>query len=555
MKSCSFHCPLLLLLLLFVAQINSVIEALPFGKPKGNASGNNDDEAAEVQVRVRGAAAVVTQQLRQAEQDAAIDASYSSDVTSLNSVVEAWFATENENDESSSKALRDALRHAANTTAMLVFMQTVRRSLHRHPELMYELPFTSNVIQTTLDELKIPYTTGWAKNTHPEAYTGPGGYGIVAHIGSMQPDQPCIILRADMDALPILEATPYVEAFKSRQTGKMHACGHDGHVTMLLGAAALLKNIEPLFPGTIRLVFQPAEEGGAGMKRMVEEGVVDKVVARSSSSQSTTSTITAQWAFGLHVWPTLPTGVVASKPGVLMAATEVFDIVLQGKGGHAAMPHLTIDPIVAASSFVLNVQTLVSRNLSPLEAGVVSVTHISTPGDAFNVIPATTKIRGTIRSLGTESLLDLRSKVDHMIQSTAAMYGCNYTISFSPDYYPPTVNDPILYNEFSRHVGAIVSREEKVREAVPTMGGEDFAFLAQRIPSTFFFIGQGTGGDNNQEHQVHMPRTDYGLHHPSFALDENVLPIGVEMHANLAIRALKALSENSSATLAQAEEL
>eukprot|EP00536_Pseudo-nitzschia_multiseries_P015694 jgi/Psemu1/263149/estExt_Genewise1Plus.C_9340006 len=394
---------------------------------------------------------------------------------------------------------------------------------------MYELPFTSETIQNILDELGIEYTTGWAKNTHPDVYPGSGGYGIVAHIGSRDENKPCVILRADMDALPIVESTEGIETFKSTTPGKMHACGHDGHVTMLLGAAALLKSVEKEIEGTVRLVFQPAEEGGAGMKRMVEEGIVELVPK-------------AQNAFGMHVWPTLPTGTVASRAGPLMAAAEMFEIVVTGKGGHAAMPHLTIDPIVAASSFVTNLQTIVSRTISPLESGVVSVTQI-TAGDAFNVIPASAIIRGTIRALSTEMLMSLRDKVSQMLDATDLTHGCKSTIKFSPDFYPPAVNDAELF-DWSKDVGALVSREGKTRDVVPTMGGEDFAFLAETVPSVFFFIGQGTGGDE----KYHIPRTDYGLHHPSFALDEEVLPVGVELHVNLALRSLKKLSQANDET-------
>ena len=510
-------------ILLSLLNWSNVATALPFGSKPGKKTDDNDDDAA-AQVRVRGTAAKVTKQLQSAD-DTSLLATVQTFVQDTSSVV------------LSSDNLQSALRAAANTTEMRDFLQSARRSLHRHPELMYDLPFTSEVIQTTLKELNISFTTGWARNTHPEAFPGPGGFGIVAHIGSMSADQPCVILRADMDALPILEATSHIDAFKSRQTGKMHACGHDGHVTMLLGAAAVLKQIEATLPGTVRLVFQPAEEGGAGMKRMIEEGVVEMEPR-------------AVWGFGMHVWPTLPTGVVASTAGALMAATETFEIVIHGKGGHAAMPHLTIDPIVAAASFILNVQTLVSRTVSPLDSGVVSVTQVETPGDAFNVIPASTKLRGTIRSLGTESLLDLRSKVEHMLQSVSTMYNCNSTIAYMPDYYPPTVNDATLFDKFAAPVGALVSREGVVRATVPTMGGEDFAFLAQTIPSTFFFVGQGSG---HQKEGDGIPPTNYGLHHPSFALDENVLPVGVELHTNLAIRALHALSRKDIAS--PAEEL
>mmetsp|Transcript_21877 Transcript_21877/g.46826 ORF Transcript_21877/g.46826 Transcript_21877/m.46826 type:complete len:426 (+) Transcript_21877:279-1556(+) len=423
----------------------------------------------------------------------------------------------------------------ANTQEMHNFLQATRRSLHRNPELMYELPHTSETIRGVLDELGVSYTTGWAKNTRREAYPGPGGYGIVAHIGTRSEDQPCVILRADMDALPILEATKGIDAFKSKTPGNMHACGHDGHVTMLLGAAVLLKKVEDEIVGTVRLVFQPAEEGGAGMKRMVEEGVVTKAPK-------------AQLAFGMHVWPTLPTGTVAARPGPQMAAAEMFTITLHGKGGHAAMPHLTIDPIVASSSLVVNLQSIVSRTVSPLQSGVVSVTQISA-GDAFNVIPASAVLKGTIRALSTEMLMSLRDKVEHMVKSTASLHGCNSTIQYSPDFYPPSVNDAELF-EWSAEVGALVSWEGKLRDVEPTMGGEDFSFLAETVPSTFFFVGQGGEGDERH----HIPRTDYGLHHPSFALDEEVLPIGVELHANLALRSLKKLlSSEESEEMTKAE--
>ena len=451
--------------------------------------------------------------------------------TPSSSVVEDFFHNQViDESDALSVSLKEKIHELANTKEMKDFLEIVRRSLHRKPELMYELPFTSNTIKSVLDEYGIPYTSGWAKNTHQEAFPGPGGYGIVAHIGSGKEDEPCIILRADMDALPIKEATEGIDNFKSSQSGKMHACGHDGHVTMLLGAAALLKKVEKEIKGTIRLVFQPAEEGGAGMKRMIEEGIVDKLKPK------------AQHAFGMHVWPTLPSGTVASRPGALMAAAEMFEIKIYGKGGHAAMPHLTIDPIITASSLITSLQTIVSRNISPLDSGVISVTQISA-GDAFNVIPASALIRGTIRALSTDMLMSLRDKLEHMLESTTAMYNCNSTITFSPDFYPPTINDKELF-EWSKNVGALVSNEGVLRDIEPTMGGEDFSFLAQIIPSTFFFVGQGSGGVDDDP-KYHIPRTDYGLHHPSFALDEHVLPIGVELHVNLALRSLKKLSQEN----------
>jgi len=234
----------------------------------------------------------------------------------------------------------------------------------------------------------------------------------------------------------------------------------------------------------------------------------------------------------------LPTGTIAAKPGTQMAAAEMFEMTIIGKGGHAAMPHLTIDPIVTASSLILNLQSIISRTISPLDSGVISVTAMNA-GDAFNVIPAHAVIKGTIRALTEEMLLSLRQKVDDMAHNTATVHQCNVTISYSPDYYLPSINDPTLF-PWSKSVGELVSHEGIVRDVEATMGGEDFAFLANEIPSTFFLLGQGSGGEHNIEKYA-VPRTDYGLHHPSFALDEEVLPIGVELHVNLALRGLKKL--------------
>ncbi len=397
------------------------------------------------------------------------------------------------------------------------FLVDTRRTLHRHPELMYQEEETSKAIQTILREFDIEFTTGWAVNTNPDVHPGPGGYGVVADIGTGK--EPCILLRADMDALPIMEQTNV--DFRSQYPNKMHACGHDGHTTMLLGAARILKGMENSLNGTVRLVFQPAEEGGAGAKRMREEGVL-------------TQQPKPALAMGMHVWPTLPSGVVAARPGPLLAACERFEITLQGVGGHAAMPHLVTDPIVTGASIIMNLQTIVSRNTSPLEAGVCSITKFEA-GSAFNIIPDSAIIWGTIRALSTETLLELRDRVQHIVQSTATTYGCNATIKYSPDYYPPTVNDPALFESFSKEVGALVSEEGRLRETEPTMGAEDFSFFAESIPSTFYLLGQGSG---------QVPPTNYGLHHPQFALDESVLTRGVELHVNWAVRALKKLAEN-----------
>jgi amidohydrolase len=442
-----------------------------------------------------------------------------------NNVVESFFSTSgssggnNNSSSSDDDALLREVRERAN--GIYDFLVYSRRFLHQHPELMYKEEITSAYVQKVLGDLDIKFTTGWGKNTKQNRISGSGGYGIVADIGTGGP--PCVLLRADMDALPILERTEGVNEFKSQNNGKMHACGHDGHTTMLLGAANLLKSMENSINGTVRLMFQPAEEGGAGGKRMREEGVLtmDPVVKH---------------AFGLHLWPTIPSGSVASRSGALLAAFEQFEILVSGVGGHAAMPHQTIDPIVAASTIVMNLQTIISRNLSPLESGVCSVTKFEA-GDAYNVIPHSALLRGTIRALSTKTLLSLKDRVLHVVETTAAMHGCNVTIEWAPDFYPPTVNDPLLFESFSKYVGGMVAQDSKLTNIEPTMGAEDFAFLAEHVPSTFFLLGQGSGKS---------PDSSFGLHHPHFAIDESVLPQGVELHVNVALRALRKLADDEN---------
>ena len=238
----------------------------------------------------------------------------------------------------------------------------------------------------------------------------------------------------------------------------------------------------------------------------------------------------------LHYTYRVPTGIIATRPGTVKAAAERFEIVISGVGGHAAMPHLTVDPIVTASSIVMNLQTLVSRSLSPLESGVCSITKFDA-GSAFNVIPASAVLRGTIRALSTDILMVLKNRVEQIVTNTAEMHGCEVGITYSADWYPPTINDEQLYEEFSKDIGAMLSASGEVLEVDPGMGAEDFGFIAEEIPSSYFMIGQGSGTN---------PPTNFGLHHPCFALDESILPQGVELHVNLALRALHMLGEVDS---------
>lgn len=429
-------------------------------------------------------------------------------------LVEDFFASDHVNGMASSRMYQKIRSRAA---LLHPFIVTNRRLLHRHPELMYQEAQTASIIRKALTDMGIKYTNGLGKNKYPDRIPGAGGHGLIADIGTGAP--PCVLLRADMDALPIQESDNNGFDFRSQNDGRMHACGHDGHVAMLLGAAAMLKEMEDSINGTVRLMFQPAEEGGAGAKSMREEGVLERNPR-------------VDCAFGLHLWPTLPTGDIASRPGPLLSASDRFKVEFTGKGGHAAMPQLAIDPIVATSATIMNLQTIVSRGLSPLESGVVSVTKVEA-GESFNVIPGASTMCGTVRALSTESLRMLRDKVDHIATQTAETYGCEAKIQHSPQYYPPTMNDPNLF-EFSSSVVGPLCQGGKLKHVDPVMCGEDFAFIAEAVPSNFFFLGQGSGQN---------PRTDFGLHHEQFAIDEDVLSLGVELHVNLALRALKELSK------------
>lgn len=400
---------------------------------------------------------------------------------------------------------------------------SLRRELHRLPELMYNESVTSEKIGNVLSSLGVDFTTGWSVNTkHAELAakgfeSGEGSTGIVAEIGTGKP--PCVLLRADIDALPMVERTPL--PFSSEYQGRMHACGHDGHAAMLVGAAAVLKKREAELNGTVRLVWQPAEEGGAGGKRMVEEGVLTKYPA-------------AQAAFGFHQWPFEPIGVVSGRPNEVMAATELFDILISGSGGHAAMPHMVKDPIVAAAHVVSSLQSIASRETSPLDSAVVSVTMFNA-GSAYNVIPDGASIGGTIRSLTQSGLLTLKDRVAKIVELAAAAHRCNASISWSPDAYPPTVNDPDLY-KWVEEVAADASITGKIEPIQPTMGGEDFSFIAQQVPSVFLLLGQGDKHFTLPEDPEQEYDTTVTVHNSRFVLNENVLQRGVALHAHLAIR-------------------
>ena len=376
-----------------------------------------------------------------------------------------------------------------------------RRTIHRHPELMYEEFETSKLVQNTLKELKIPYKKDIAIT------------GVVGTIGNG--NGPCIALRADMDALPIHEETDI--DFKSEIDGKMHACGHDCHTAMLLGAARVLKENEDKIKGTIKLIFQPAEEGGAGGKMMREQGVLlDPKV---------------QQIFALHVAGTIPVGTLASREGTLLAATSSIKILVKGKGGHAAAPHNTNDPVVTGSKIVVELQTLVSRELNPLEPGVISIT-MANAGSAFNVIPSTMALQGTIRSLTIEGVSNLQTRVKEVAQSIAKANRCEAEVSFPGNDYPPTINDAGCWQLGKSAAKEILGEENLIEMLDPIMGGEDFAYYTEEVPGCFSFLGVGN------------PDIDavYDVHHPMFKVDEKALSLGTAIHVNTALKALKNLN-------------
>ncbi|MFO0828550.1 MAG: amidohydrolase [Phycisphaerales bacterium] len=375
-----------------------------------------------------------------------------------------------------------------------------RRDLHRHPEIGYEETRTASRIRAALDEAQVAHADGLA-----------GGTGTLAHLRGA--GGAAIALRADIDALPIDELGGC--AWKSTISGRMHACGHDGHTTILATTARVLSRIaknEPL-PRPVTFVFQPAEEGGGGGKRMCDDGCLDGSVIGPKVER----------IYGLHGWPTYRLGTVGTRPGPMLACSDRFEITIKGEGAHAAFPHVARDPVLAAAQVIVALQSIVARNVDPLDSAVVSATMVRA-GSATNVIPPTATIAGTARAL-TAPVRDLiERRFGEVVRAAALVHGCEVDARYIRGY-PITSNDANEVARFERIARAALG-DARVRPLErPVMGGEDFAYYGERVPSCFFVLGLLRDGATS------MPL----LHHPEFDFNDDAIPTGVELFCRLAL--------------------
>lgn len=367
----------------------------------------------------------------------------------------------------------------------------LRRDIHREPELGFGTEKTAQKVLAALEGLPLEIQTGVAEN------------GIVATLKGGG-DGPTVGLRADMDALPIHEETGL--DFASGTDGKMHACGHDGHTSMLVGAAHALSGMRDRLNGTVKFIFQPAEEGGGGGRVMVEEGVAGDIDS----------------IFALHLWPGLPFGTAATKSGPIMAAADAFEMKVKGRGGHGAMPHLTVDAIAISAQVVMALQTIVAREVDPVEPAVITVGEIEA-GSAFNIIPETARLGGTVRTLNADLRESMPQRIEELARGVAqGMRGdaeLDYTFS-----YPVTVNDEASARLALGVIGDLFGEDDALELPNPTMGAEDFAFFLEKLPGAFVWLGVGEDVS--------------GLHTPTFAFDEEILPRGSALLAALAMKSL-----------------
>ncbi len=376
----------------------------------------------------------------------------------------------------------------------------LRRDIHAHPELCFEEVRTADLVAEKLTQWGIPLHRGMGKTGVVGIVHGRDGGACGRGVG----------LRADMDALPMQEFNTFAHA--SKAPGKMHACGHDGHTAMLLAAAQHLASQRD-FDGTVYLIFQPAEEGGGGARVMMDDGLFTQFPMEA--------------VFGMHNWPGMPAGTMAVSPGPVMASTSEFKITIRGKGCHAAMPHMGIDPVPIACQVVQGFQAIVSRNKKPLDAGVISVTMIHA-GEASNVVPDACELQGTVRTFTTEVLDLIERRMRQVAEHTCAAHEARCEFEFARNY-PPTVNSP-AEAAFARQVMVDILGEDKVLAQEPTLGGEDFAYMLQAKPGAYCFIANGEGGHRDAGHGA-GPCT---LHNPSYDFNDALIPLGATYWVRLA---------------------
>jgi hippurate hydrolase len=364
-----------------------------------------------------------------------------------------------------------------------------RRDLHAHPELLYDVHRTAASVAEKLKAFGCD-----------EVVTGIGRTGVVGVIRGKTPDAGKVIgLRADKDALPIQEANDL--PYKSTVPGKMHACGHDGHTAMLLGAARYLAETRN-FAGTAVVIFQPAEEGGAGAKAMLDDGMLDRFGIKQ--------------VYGMHNYPGMPVGEFGLRPGPIMAATDTIAIEIEGRGGHAARPHMTIDAVLVGAHIITAIQGIVARNVDPNKSAVISIT-VFRAGDADNVLPQTVTLRGTVRTFDPEVRKLIAKRLREVVEGTAAAHGAKAALTLTPGY-------PVLVNhehqtDFAAKVAKQIAGEGRVNtELPPMMGAEDFSYMLQARPGAFIWVGNGDSA---------------GLHHPAYNFNDEVIPYGTSYWVKL----------------------
>ena len=377
------------------------------------------------------------------------------------------------------------------------FTRMLRRDFHRHPEIGFTEIRTAGIVARELVQMGLEVTSGIAET------------GVVALLEGSKTG-PVVLLRFDMDALPVFEETG--AEYASLTPGIMHACGHDGHVAIGITVARMLNEIRDELPGTVKFVFQPAEEGQGGAERMIKAGVLN--------NPAPTHTL------ALHLWNEMPVGSVGFVPGAMMAGAALFSIKLTGRGGHGAIPDQTIDPIIAASQIVSALQTIVSRNISPMQSAVVSVTYIRA-GETYNVIPQSAELRGTLRFFEPEVKNKLFTRLEQIIELVAKTFECQSELKIT-DLTPPVVNDIDLTTRLGRLAESVVP-DIKVDSSYRLMVSEDMALMMEQVPGCYFLVGSANSKKG----------LNYGHHHPKFDFDETALPAAAALMAAAAVNILQ----------------